>query len=124
MIHLDTSFLIRALLEGSAEDRRLQVWLREGEVIAVSTIAWAEFLCGPVEPGVVELVSTVVPARVAFGEDEARLAAHLFSESGRRRGSMADCMIGATALHAGAALATANHSDFARFVPAGLALAR
>jgi len=33
---------------------------------------------------------------------------------------MIDCMIGATALRAGAALATANPSDFRRFEGAGL----
>ncbi|HET7294326.1 MAG TPA: type II toxin-antitoxin system VapC family toxin [Vicinamibacteria bacterium] len=124
LIHLDTSFLIRALVRGSDEDRRLRDWLRGGESLAMSAVAWAEFLCGPLRPGEVELAETLVTARAPFGEDEATLAARLFNESGRRRGSMLDCMIGATALQAGASLATANPSDFTRFVSAGLTLAR
>lgn len=123
MIHLDTNFLIGALRPGSAEDRLFQNWLRSGEEVAVSAVAWAEFLCGPLEPGQVDLAAAVVAARLPFGEEEARLAARLFNDAGRRRGSMLDCMIGATALLAGAALATANPSDFGRFASAGLALA-
>ena len=47
VIHLDTSFLIRGLVHGSAEDRRLRDWLKKGETLGMSVIAWAEFLCGP-----------------------------------------------------------------------------
>ena len=42
MIHLDTSFLIRALVRGSAQDKRLRGWLGAGEPIGMSSIAWAE----------------------------------------------------------------------------------
>ena len=47
MIHLDTSFLIRALDPGSPEDLELRGWIREGETLGMSTVAWAELLCGP-----------------------------------------------------------------------------
>ena len=47
--HLDTGFLIRALARGSPEDRRLRTWLREARPVGISTVSWAEFLCGPVE---------------------------------------------------------------------------
>ena len=123
MILLDTSFLIRALVAGSAQDRRLRRWLADKEPIAISSIAWAEFLCGPVQPAMIEVVRRFVTVRAAFDEDDALLAAQLFNGSGRRRGSLADCMIAATAIRARAALATANAADFRRFGSAGLELA-
>ena len=123
MIHLDTSFLVPALTAGSAHDRRLRGWLAAGEPLGMSAIAWAEFLCGPVDAADVDLVGRIVPERVPFSEGEAALAARLFNESGRRRGSLADCMIAASAIRAGASLATENTKDFRRYASAGLTLA-
>ena len=123
MILLDTSFLIRSLVAGSAQDRRLRRWLADKEPIGISSIAWAELLCGPVQPAMIEAVTRIVTVRAAFDEDDAMLAAQLFNGSGRRRGSLADCMIAATAIRARAALATANLADFRRFRAAGLELA-
>ncbi len=123
MTHLDTSFLIQALVPGSGADRQLRSWLRQGEPLAVSCIAWAELLCGPLEDGDLELAARIVPERVPFDEDDAVRAARLFDLGGRRRGSLADCMIAASALRRGAVLATANRRDFARFAGAGLVLA-
>ncbi|MGH7334304.1 MAG: type II toxin-antitoxin system VapC family toxin [Candidatus Rokuibacteriota bacterium] len=123
MIHLDTSFLIRALARETAEDRRLRRWVGEGEALAVSAVGWAEFLCGPVEAGHLELAGRILEAPVPFLDQDAALAARLFKLGGRRRGSLVDCMIAATALRAGATLATTNPADFRRFARAGLRLA-
>ncbi len=123
MIHLDTSFLVHALAAGTAQDQCLRGWLAAGEALGMSAVAWAEFLCGPVGAPVLELLDRVVSERAAFGEGEAMLAARLFNESGRRRGSLADCMIAAAAIRAGVPLATDNTKDFQRFEPAGLVLA-
>jgi predicted nucleic acid-binding protein len=122
MIHLDTSFLIRALARGTGEDRLLRTWVREAQDLGMSVVAWTEFLCGPVDPAVVQLALRVVADRPAFGDEDALLAAKLYNASGRRRGSLLDCMIAATALRAGASLATSNAHDFRRFEPEGLRL--
>ena len=120
MIHLDTSFLIRALVRNSPQDKKLREWLRVGEDLGMSTIGWAEFLCGPIDAGAVDLVARLVPRRLSFTEEEATLAARLFNVSGRRRGSLMDCMIAASAIRQEALLATADEADFARFRSAGL----
>ncbi len=123
MIHLDTSFLIRALDPGSAEDRKLRGWIEEGETLGMSTVAWAELLCGPLAPSEMELVAEIVGQRRDFTPQHAVIAARLFNESGRRRGSWIDCMIAAAALADGASIATANVADFRRFETSGLELA-
>ena len=123
MIHLDTSFLIRALARGTAEDLRLRDWLRGGTSLGMSAIAWAEFLCGPLQAHQVQLAARIVPEQWPFLPEDAVQAARLFNLSGRRRGSLTDCMIAATALRAAAALATANPGDFHRLAPHGLRIA-
>jgi predicted nucleic acid-binding protein len=120
VIHLDTGFLISALRRGSAEDRRLREWLAQSQPIGISAVGWAEFLCGPVDAHDVELAARVVDEPVAFFAPDAGMAAELFNLAGRRRGSLNDCMIAATALRAGASVATTNLTDFRRFEPAGL----
>ena len=93
------------------------------EPVGLSSITWAEFLCGPVTTLVVE------EAAEAFGEPEpfdgshATLAAELFNVAGRRRGLLADCMIAAVAIRANARLATSNPTDFRPFTAHGLTLA-
>lgn len=123
MIHLDTGFLINALRRGSAEDRRLRAWLTQGEPIGISTVSWTEFLCGPVDADAVELAARVVDEPVALLASDAGVAAKLFNLAGRRRGSLNDCMIAATALRIDASIATTNLADFRRFEPAGLRMA-
>ncbi len=100
MIHLDTSFLIHGLVPGSPEDRALRKWLEGGESLGMSTVAWTEFLCGPLAEGQREIASRVVSQRVAFLEEDSVTSARLFNETGRRRGSLIDCMIAASALRA------------------------
>ena len=123
MIHLDTSFLIRGLARNSPEDRKLRAWLKGGEPLAMSSISWTEFLCGPVGVEEVELAGRILRDPVAFLGADALLTARLFNLAGRRRGSLTDCMIAATAIRVGASLATANPADFRRFEPAGLQIA-
>ena len=121
MIHLDTSFLIRMLDRGSAEARFLEA-TDPDEALVVSTIAWAAFLCGPIEAPERELAQQIVDGHRDLTVEHAGIAARLFNESGRRRRSLSDCLIAAAAIHDGARLATANLADFRRFASAGLKL--
>ena len=109
MIHLDTNDLIGLPVQGSA--------VAAGESLAASAIAWTEFLNGPVTPLEVGRAEAVLQSRIIpFGQGEAALAAELFNQTGRRRGSRFDCLIAATAILAQAEVATVNQSDFKVFV--------
>ncbi len=122
-IHLDTSFLIRALVSGSAEAAALRDWIAAGRPLAMSAVAWGELLCGPLDSDDEVLASSLVRTVVPLDADAASLAARLFDASGRRRGSFPDCLVAASCMRSGAALATANPSDFRRFAESGLVLA-
>lgn len=123
MIHLDTSFLIRALNVGTPEDRKLREWIGAGETLNMSTVAWTEFLCGPLEEFEIALAAQMVGHHSDFTPDHAAITARVFNESGRRRGSLIDCMIAATAIADGASIATVNVADFRRFENSGLKVA-
>lgn len=123
MTHLDTSFLIRALKVGTPEDRKLREWIGKGESLAMCTIAWGEFLCGPLSRHEFELADAIIGPRRDFTSEHAAVAARIFNESGRRRGSLIDCMIAAVALTDGDPIATTNTSDFRRFEDSGLKMA-
>ncbi|HRP88303.1 MAG TPA: PIN domain-containing protein [Gammaproteobacteria bacterium] len=122
-IHLDTCFLIRALVPGTDADRRLRAWLTDGHRLRMDTIAWTEFLCGPLPPEELRLAEQIVTERVSYSESDAQRAAELFNATGRRRGTLADCMIAAAAARRDAALATLNRGDFECFEASGLKLA-
>lgn len=100
----------------------MRKWLEDGESLGMSTVAWTEFLCGPLAEDQREIATRVVSQRVAFLEEDSVTSAHLFNETGRRRGSLIDCMIAASALRAREPLATANGDDFRRFAAFGLAI--
>ena len=88
----------------------------------MSAVAWALFLCGPHGPTELQLAMRFITLRVPLNEQHATLTARLYNETGRRRGSLVDCMIAATAIRSGAPLATANAADFRRFQEEGLRL--
>jgi predicted nucleic acid-binding protein len=116
VIHLDTSFLIRALVPGTPENARLRHWVDEATPLTLSAIALCEFLCGErARRGDLGNLEAVLGPVVPVGPDEAELAARLFNESGRRRSSLNDCLVAATAVLHGASLATCNVAHFSRF---------
>lgn len=121
-IHLDTSYLIRALVPGSVEALQMREWIRSGLTLTASTIVWGEFLCGPVGEEEKVLAGRILRRLVPLDVDEAATAARLFNRTGRRRGSFQDCLVAATALEAAARLATAERVGFSRFRSEGLRL--
>ena len=123
MIHFDTSFLIGSLRAGSPESDRLEAWTQVNEPFAMSAIAWTEFLCGPLDATAVSLAAVIVDRRLDYTAETAAVASQLFNATGRRRNSLADCMIAAAAIADGAPIATSNPRDFSRFEEHGLAVA-
>jgi len=120
VIQLDTSFLIRALVKGLPQDKLMRQWLRDGMPLAVSAVAWTEFLCGPLRANDIELAGQLIEEVVPFAVEDAAVAAELFNRCGRRRGSLVDCMVAAPALRRDVPLATANPEDFKRLEASGL----
>jgi len=123
MIHLDTNFLVSALQPGTAEESEVNSWLSGKESLGTSAVAWAELFSGPLSARD-ELIARHMFSRVeVLSGADAEKAAQLFTNTGRRSRSLADCMIAAVAIRCGARLATINTSDFLPFVRYGLALA-
>jgi predicted nucleic acid-binding protein len=120
MIHLDTNYLIRALVPGTPQAAQLNTWIISGESIGICAMAWAEFLCGPVSAAQAAAAVAILGLVESVSSADASVAANLFNSSGRRRGSLADCIIAAVAMRFGASVATENRADFNPF--AGLRL--
>jgi len=88
MIFLDTNFLIHGLVTGTAEAAKITGWLDENELIAMASVAWYEFLCGPVSNEEIELATAVLTNGVIpFTEAEAAVSAKLFNAVNRSRGT-------------------------------------
>jgi predicted nucleic acid-binding protein len=115
MTDLDANFLVVALHGNASVLRALEKWLQRGEVIAMSAVAWSEFLCGPLTAEQAERARIFVSRIEAFTLADAVLAAELFNATGRRQRSQADCRIAASAIGRGAKLATLDRIGFARF---------
>lgn len=124
MIVLDTNYLIGAPKPDSPELGEIRRWRLAGEVLATSALVWAEFLSGPVtEENIADMRALLDGGVLEFDETCAVTAAQLFNATGRKRSLRVDGMIAATAINAGARLATRNSQDFQLFAPLGLQLA-
>jgi predicted nucleic acid-binding protein len=123
MVHFDTNFLIQTVVAGSAAHEKFRAWTQAREDCNTSSIAWAEFLCGPLDGPAEAIARQIFPSPEPFLPGDAVLTARLFNQTGRRSRSLADCMIAAVAIRCGAKLATNNTADFQPFLPHGLVLA-
>ncbi len=122
MIHLDTSALVDALTGAKRSAPRLRTWADRGERMSLSAPVLYEWLRGPRLEDEIEIQELLFPAEaaVAFGPQEAILAAELYRTVRRTRGREIDLAIAACALAHGATLWTLNPQDF-RDIP-GLTL--
>ncbi len=122
MVDLDANFLVDVFHRGSSSSRSMDRWVHRGDPVSISSVAWAEFLCGPVasEDALAArgLIRTIEPVT----EPDAVLAAELFNATGRRTRSLADCLIAALAIRRRVLLATLDAADFHRFRGFGLKL--
>ncbi len=114
MIHLDTSVLIDALTGPKRSAPLLRAWIDRRERILLSTLVLYEWLRGPRFPEEIEAQEALFPAAaaVAFGPQEAALAADLYGALRRPRGRELDLAVAACAITHGATLWTLNRKDF------------
>jgi len=122
MIQLDTNYLIHSLVPDTKQAAQLDSWILSGETISTSAMAWSEFLCGPLSATHASAALAILAGIEFVTASDAALAAELFNKSGRRRGSLADCIIAAVAIRSAASLATDNRNDFAPLANFGLTL--
>ncbi|MEO6036373.1 MAG: PIN domain-containing protein [Verrucomicrobiota bacterium] len=123
MIHFDTNFLIQTIISDSPAHQQFREWAPALEIFGVSSVALAEFLCGPLDATPQSIARQIFPNPEPFFHAGAVLAANLFNLTGRRSRTLADCMIAAVAIRCGAKLATINSADFQPLIQHGLVLA-
>jgi len=98
--------------------------IRTGAQACTSSVAWHEYARGPLLDQDRDRALRVIESRIfSLDRRHAELAAELFNQTGRRRGSTADCLIAACAVCHKTELLTRNQVDFRLFVPFGLNLA-
>lgn len=122
MICLDTNYLIRGVAFQTKEAHHLAEWIQQGESLIVSSVAWYEFLCGPVSPAQIYVIKAFLTEVVPFDEIQAQEAARLFNLVKRNRRLRIDALIAALAITRNCPLATNNKTDFDEFTPHGLKL--
>ena len=62
----------------------LRDWIGAGETLGMSAVAWAEFLCGPLDRHEMGWAAAIIGRRGDFTPVHAETAARLFNRSGRR----------------------------------------
>ncbi|MGH9386032.1 MAG: type II toxin-antitoxin system VapC family toxin [Vicinamibacterales bacterium] len=114
IVHVDTSALVDAL---TGPRRSLEALMRmtdQGHRLMLSTIVLFEWLRGPRTRAELTAQEDLFPAdaAVAFGAQEAALAARLYKQLPRARGREIDLAVAACAVAHNAAIWTLNPADF------------
>jgi predicted nucleic acid-binding protein len=123
MIHLDANLLIAAVRSSDAHHSTASRVIAQPVYCGCSSVAWMEFHSKPVHPRDEAALRSILRGGILpFDEPAAVLAGRLYDQTGSKRRTRLDAMIAATAILAGAELATANPDDFASFVAHGLKL--
>jgi len=123
MIHLDTNLIIGAGDATDAHHATAHRVLSGPGPFAASAVAWMEFSSQPLPPLLLEASRNLPTGGILpFDEAAAALAGDLFFQTGSKRRTRLDTMIAATAILAGAELATVNPEDFDPFLAHGLKL--
>lgn len=114
MILVDTSALIASLTGSAASAPKLRAFIADGERLAVPTLVLYEFWRGPRTPPELIAQEGLLPSdeALAFGPEEAQIAATLYTSVKRPRGREVDLAIAACALARDAKLWTVNTADF------------
>jgi len=123
MIHLDANLLIAMVKPHDLHHAAARSVVTKDRSFFTSSVAWMEFHSRPVDATHTRALQRILSGGILpFDESTAALAGELFFRTGSNRRTRLDTMIAATAIHAGAELATVNPEDFEPFVPLGLKL--
>jgi predicted nucleic acid-binding protein len=114
MTLLDTAVLVEGLGAGGSLRQQLRDAISAGERLAVPSLVLYEWLRGPRVTEELRAQEALFPAReaLAFGAEEAQVAADLYRQLRRPRGREIDIAIAACAVVWNAPLWTLNVSDF------------
>ena len=114
MIVLDTSVLIGALTGSRQALPELRMTLQRGHRIRLPSLVLFEWWRGPRTPGELATQEALFPSEqaIAFGQNEALLAAELYRTVSRTRGRAVDIAIAACAMANHAQIWTQNIRDF------------
>ena len=114
MILLDTSVLVDAFTGRYRSAPVVRAAIDRGDRLALPALVVYEWLRGPRTATDLEVVEQLFPAReaLAFGPEEARVAARLFGQASKPRGRSVDIAVAAHAAVLNAEVWTLNVRDF------------
>ena len=114
MTLIDTSALIDAITGPKRSLPRLRELIQDGEKIRLTTLVLFEWRRGPRSPEEVSDQETLFPSEdaIAFGAEEALLAADLYRKIRRPRGRELDIAIASCAITHDSQFWTLNKADF------------